>query len=112
MPEHVKDSSWRESFHAAAMTSGGERSCISAAVSLSMTFIGPSHLGQRQRSLDSLVEGASCSAGGSGCAPSKLKAKRQACGASAVGQEAEVADANETLREQMQQEAAQELIDS
>jgi len=37
----VKDSSWSEVFHAAAVTIGGERSCIWAAVSLSMTFIGP-----------------------------------------------------------------------
>jgi integrase len=47
------------------VTSGGERSCILATVSLSMTFIGPSHLGQRQRSLESLVEEASGWAGGS-----------------------------------------------
>ena len=71
VPKDVKDSSWRECFHAAAMTSGGERSRISAAVSLSMTFIEPSHLGQRQRSVESLVEEASCWAGGSGRAPSK-----------------------------------------
>jgi|SRR5580700_5500348 hypothetical protein len=38
-----------ESFHAAAVTvKGGERSWISAAVSLSMTSIGPPHLGQSQ----------------------------------------------------------------
>ena|SRR5713226_2482071 len=42
----------------------------------------------------------------------QLKAKWQSCGTSAVGQEAEVTDAHETLGEQMQQEAAQELIDS
>ena len=71
MPKYVKDSSWIECFHAAAMTSGGERSRISAAVSLSMTFIEPSHLGQRQRAVDSLVEEASGWAGGSGRAPSK-----------------------------------------
>ena len=41
----------------------------------------------------------------------QVKAKRQACGASAVGQEAKVSDAHKTLRQQMQQEAAQELID-
>ena len=34
-------------FHAAAVTSGGERSWISAAVSLSMTFMGPPQLGLR-----------------------------------------------------------------
>jgi hypothetical protein len=33
--------------HAAAVTSGGERSWSSAAVNRSMTFIGPPHLGQR-----------------------------------------------------------------
>ena len=37
----------RESFHAAEVITGGERSWISTAVSLSMTFIGPPHLGQR-----------------------------------------------------------------
>ncbi len=38
-----------ESFHAAAVImKGGERSWISAAVSLSMTSIGPPHLGQSQ----------------------------------------------------------------
>jgi len=41
----------------------------------------------------------------------QVKTKRQACGASAVGQEAKVSDAHEALRKQMQQEAAQELID-
>ena len=35
---------------------GGERSWISAAVNLSMTFIGPPHLGQRQRPLESRVD--------------------------------------------------------
>ena len=39
--------SWREQFHAAELIRGGERSWISAAVSRSMTFIGPPHLGQR-----------------------------------------------------------------
>ena len=42
----------------------------------------------------------------------QLKAKWQSCGTSAVGQEAEVSDAHKRLGEQMQQEAAQELIDS
>src|SRR5207244_4898470 len=42
----------------------GERSWISAAVSLSMTFIGPPHLGQRQRLGQSSVEEACCSACG------------------------------------------------
>ena len=39
--------SWGEEFHAAELIRGGERSWISAAVSRSMTFIGPPHLGQR-----------------------------------------------------------------
>src|SRR5271157_812154 len=39
----------------------------------------------------------------------QLKAKWQSCGTSAVGQEAEVSDAHKRFREQMQQEAAQEL---
>ena len=39
--------SWKEQFHAAELIRGGERSWISAAVSRSMTFIGPPHLGQR-----------------------------------------------------------------
>ena len=45
------------------------------------------------------------------CGTEQLEAKWQGSGTSAVGQEAEVADAHETFREQMQQEAAQELID-
>src|SRR5258707_2660987 len=56
-------SNWRESLHAAAVTTGGERSWISAAVSLSTTIIGPPHLGQDQRSLGPAVEG-TCSAFG------------------------------------------------
>jgi len=36
----------RDQFHAAALVRGRERSWISAAVSRSMTFIGPPHLGQ------------------------------------------------------------------
>ena len=71
VPKHVMDSNLREWFHAAAVTFGGERSCISVAVSLSMTFIGPSHLGQRQRSLESLVEEASGWASGFCAAPNK-----------------------------------------
>jgi hypothetical protein len=41
----------------------------------------------------------------------QLKAKWQGGGTSAIGQEAEVSDAHEPFREQMQQEAAQEFID-
>jgi hypothetical protein len=52
-PRHVKNTNWREWFHAAAVTTGGERSWISAAVSRSMIFIGPAHLGQRQSSDES-----------------------------------------------------------
>jgi hypothetical protein len=57
--KHVMDSSLREWFHGAAVTAGGERSCISGAVSLSMAIIGPPHWGQRQRSAELLVEEAS-----------------------------------------------------
>src|SRR5438034_10639983 len=63
-------SNWRESLHAAAATTGGERSWISAAVSLSTTIIGPPHLGQDQRSLRPAVE-ASCSV--CGAPPSSWK---------------------------------------
>ncbi len=45
------------------------------------------------------------------CRAEQLKAKWQGGGTSAIGQEAEVTDAHKTLGEQMQQEAAQELID-
>jgi hypothetical protein len=62
-PKRLEFWSWRESFHAAAVTTGGERSWISAAVSLSMTFIGPPHFGQRQESGESSVEEAPGSAG-------------------------------------------------
>ena len=40
-----------------------------------------------------------------------MKAKGQESGTLAVGQEAEVADAHEAFREQVQQEASQELVD-
>src|SRR6266436_3137526 len=45
------------------------------------------------------------------CPAEQLEAKGQGGGTFAVGQEAEVADAHETVREQVQQEAAQELIE-
>ena len=45
------------------------------------------------------------------CRAEQLKAEWQGRGAPAVGQEAEVADAHETFREQVQKEAAQELIE-
>ena len=46
------------------------------------------------------------------CRAEQLKAKWQGGGTFAVGQEAEVPDAHETFRERMEQETAQELIDS
>src|SRR6266705_2409879 len=61
--KHAKDSNWREPLHAAAVSTGGEHSWISAAVSLSTTIIGPPHLGQDQRSHGPAVE-ISCSVGG------------------------------------------------
>jgi len=45
------------------------------------------------------------------CRAEQVKAERQESGTLAVGQEAEVADAHETLGEQVQQEATQELVD-
>src|SRR6266849_5246537 len=45
-----------QSFHAAAATTGGERSWISKAVSLSTILIVPPHLGQNQRSFGPAVE--------------------------------------------------------
>ena len=51
-PKRAKDTGSREWFHAAEVSNGGERSWISAAVSRSMTTIGPPHLGQRQRSFE------------------------------------------------------------
>ena len=51
VPRRAQISCCRELSHAAAGTrSGGERSWISAAVSLSMTLIGPPHWGQSRRS--------------------------------------------------------------
>ena len=41
----------------------------------------------------------------------QVKAERQESGPLAIGQEAEVTDAHETLGEQVQQEASQELVD-
>ena len=40
-----------------------------------------------------------------------MKAKRQESGAAAVGEEAEVADADEAFGEQVQQEAVQKLLE-
>ena len=45
------------------------------------------------------------------CRAEQVKAKRQESGTLAVGQEAEVTDAHETFREQVQQKASQELVD-
>src|SRR5271167_2064171 len=45
------------------------------------------------------------------CPAEQLEGKWQGGGTFAVGQETEIADAHETFREQMQKEAAQELID-
>ena len=45
------------------------------------------------------------------CRAEQLKTKRQESGALAVGQKAEVTDAHESFGEQVQQEAAQELVD-
>jgi hypothetical protein len=72
-----------------------------------MTSIGPPHLGQSQASLEPAVDTSALASGAE-----QLKAKWQGGGTSAIGQEAEVTDAHETLGQQMQQEAAQELIDS
>src|SRR5215469_11698974 len=44
---HAEFLRWREWFHAAGFIRGGDRNWISAAVSLSITFMGPPHLGQR-----------------------------------------------------------------
>ena len=40
-----------------------------------------------------------------------MKAKRQESGAAAIGEEAEMTDADEAFGEQVQQEAAQKLIE-
>src|SRR5258706_11075558 len=54
--DHAGFSCCGELFHAAMLPSGGERSCISTAVNLSTTAIGPPHLWQDQRSLGLAVE--------------------------------------------------------
>ena len=41
----------------------------------------------------------------------QLKAKRQESGAPAIGQETEIADADEAFRKHVQQEAAEEVIE-
>jgi len=41
-----------------------------------------------------------------------LEAERQECGSVSVGEESEVADAHEARRQQVEQEAAQELFDT
>lgn len=52
-PRGAQDAGWREAFHAAEVSNGGDRSWISAAMNLSTTSIGPPHLGQRQRPFES-----------------------------------------------------------
>jgi hypothetical protein len=69
-PKCAENSSSNKWFHAAAATGGQERNWASAGVSLSMTTIGPPHLGQRQGSRESLVDETPCSACGSCAAPS------------------------------------------
>ena len=49
----AEDSGWREAFHEAEVSNGGERRWLSAAVSLSTTTMGPPHFGQRQRPFES-----------------------------------------------------------
>ena len=66
-PRNAEFSSWREWIHAAALTGGGERSWISAAVNLSTTCMGPPHFGQRQEG------GKSGVSEGSGHCPKKPK---------------------------------------
>jgi len=46
-----------------------------------------------------------------GCTLKKAEAEREQRGSLSVGEEAEVADADEAARQQMQEEAAQKLID-
>ena len=46
-----------------------------------------------------------------GCALKETEAERQECGSLPVGEEAEVADAHEAARQQMEQKTAQELFD-
>ena len=69
-PRPAGFSSWREWFHAAAVN-GGERSWISAAVSRSMIFIGPPHLGQSHWACESLVDEEPCSSDACCSAPSR-----------------------------------------
>src|ERR1039458_3366732 len=93
-------------FHAAAPTrKGGERSWSWAAVSLSMTTMRPPHLGHSQS-----VPGFWFGRRWRYCAE-ELQAKRQESGAPPVGEEAKVADADEAFGQQVQEEAAQELIE-
>jgi len=77
----------------------------------STTTIGAPHLGQRQRSGESRSDDTFCSAGGLLCHAQQLKTKRQEGGAFPVGQETEVANPHEAFGKQVQQEAAQELIE-
>ena len=75
-----------------------------------MTTIGPLHLGQRQRSCGRLAMEGSCSICGAGLKQA-TESRAAEAGAAAIGEKAEVSDAREALREQMQQEAAQEFIE-
>ena len=68
----------------------------------------------RCTALGAAIQGAGVVCGRGGgvvCRAQQLKAKRQSRGAPTAGQEAVMPDAHEALRQDVQQEAAQELVD-
>ena len=75
-----------------------------------MTCMVPPQCGHLGRMVDRAGCSGAC-AGSSGELSSRLKQSGQQPGSLAVGEEAEVADADEAWWEQVQQEAAQELVD-
>ena len=86
----------------------GNRSRISAAVSLSTIIIGPPHLGQDQRSLG-LAEEVSCSV--CGARPSSWKQSGKVVACLRLARKPKLRMRTKPSGEQVQQEAAQELIE-
>ena len=78
-----------------------------------MTVMGPPHRGQSQSGLAGGTRDVSASVCGGATGPSswKLEAKWQKSDSVAIGQKAEVTDADEAFGEYVQQEATQEFVE-
>ena len=73
--------------------------------------MGPPHWGRTKDRLSCWQRGGLLALSAELRGAEQLEAKRQESGAAAIGQEAEVTDAHEAFGKQVQEEAAQELIE-